>query len=39
MQRWLLIAAGPAAVDNAVGLISTGYLKDTTDHQWDKTPA
>jgi hypothetical protein len=25
----------PAGVDNAVGLISTGYLKDPTDHQWD----
>jgi len=25
----------PAGADNAVGLISTGYLKDPTDHQWD----
>jgi branched-chain amino acid transport system substrate-binding protein len=25
----------PAGVDKAVGLISTGYLKDPTDHQWD----
>ena len=25
----------PAGPDNAVGLISTGYLKDPTDHQWD----
>jgi branched-chain amino acid transport system substrate-binding protein len=25
----------PAGSDNAVGLISTGYLKDPTDHQWD----
>ena len=24
----------PARVDNAVGLISTGYLKEPTDHQW-----
>ena len=25
----------PAGPDNAIGLISTGYLKDPTDHQWD----
>ena len=25
----------PAGADNAVGIISTGYLKDPTDHQWD----
>lgn len=25
----------PAGADNAIGLISTGYLKDPTDHQWD----
>ena len=25
----------PAGPENAVGLISTGYLKDPTDHQWD----
>jgi branched-chain amino acid transport system substrate-binding protein len=25
----------PAGVDNAIGLISTGYLKDPTGHQWD----
>jgi branched-chain amino acid transport system substrate-binding protein len=25
----------PAGADKAVGLISTGYLKDPTDHQWD----
>ena len=25
----------PAGTDNAIGLISTGYLKDPTDHQWD----
>jgi branched-chain amino acid transport system substrate-binding protein len=25
----------PAGADNAVGLISTGYLKDPTDPQWD----
>jgi branched-chain amino acid transport system substrate-binding protein len=25
----------PAGVDKAVGMISTGYLKDPTDHQWD----
>ena len=25
----------PAGPENAIGLISTGYLKDPTDHQWD----
>src|SRR5579872_164915 len=25
----------PDEADNAIGLISTGYLKDPTDHQWD----
>jgi branched-chain amino acid transport system substrate-binding protein len=25
----------PAGAENAIGLISTGYLKDPTDHQWD----
>jgi branched-chain amino acid transport system substrate-binding protein len=25
----------PAGADNAIGLISTGYLKDPTDQQWD----
>jgi branched-chain amino acid transport system substrate-binding protein len=25
----------PAGPENAVGMISTGYLKDPTDHQWD----
>ena len=25
----------PAGADSAIGLISTGYLKDPTDHQWD----
>jgi len=25
----------PAGPENAVGIISTGYLKDPTDHQWD----
>ena len=25
----------PAGAENAVGLITTGYLKDPTDHQWD----
>jgi branched-chain amino acid transport system substrate-binding protein len=25
----------PAGSDNAIGIISTGYLKDPTDHQWD----
>ncbi len=25
----------PAGPDKAIGLISTGYLKDPTDHQWD----
>ena len=25
----------PAGADKAIGLISTGYLKDPTDHQWD----
>jgi branched-chain amino acid transport system substrate-binding protein len=28
----------PAGADNAIGLISTGYLKDPTDHQWDNDP-
>ncbi|HEY7576101.1 MAG TPA: ABC transporter substrate-binding protein [Acetobacteraceae bacterium] len=28
----------PAGPENAVGLISTGYLKDPTDHQWDNDP-
>ena len=25
----------PAGPENAIGMISTGYLKDPTDHQWD----
>jgi len=25
----------PAGPEKAVGMISTGYLKDPTDHQWD----
>jgi branched-chain amino acid transport system substrate-binding protein len=26
----------PAGADNCIGMISAGYLKDPTDHQWDK---
>ena len=25
----------PAGPEKAIGMISTGYLKDPTDHQWD----
>ncbi len=28
----------PAGVDKSVGLITGGYLKDTTDPQWQETP-
>lgn len=28
----------PAGAQNAIGLISTGWLKDPTDHQWDNDP-
>ena len=29
----------PAGLDKSVGLISTGYLKDPTDRQWQNDPA
>ncbi|HUB43520.1 MAG TPA: ABC transporter substrate-binding protein [Acetobacteraceae bacterium] len=29
----------PAGPEKAVGLVSTGWLKDPTDHQWDNDPA
>jgi branched-chain amino acid transport system substrate-binding protein len=29
----------PAGLENAKGVISTGYLKDSTDKQWDNDPA
>lgn len=28
----------PAGEQNGIGIISTGYLKDPTDHQWDNDP-
>jgi branched-chain amino acid transport system substrate-binding protein len=28
----------PAGPEKAIGIISTGYLKDPTDHQWDNDP-
>jgi branched-chain amino acid transport system substrate-binding protein len=28
----------PAGDQNGIGIISTGYLKDPTDHQWDNDP-
>jgi branched-chain amino acid transport system substrate-binding protein len=28
----------PAGAQDGIGIISTGYLKDPTDHQWDNDP-